>query len=165
MVRISIFIDNSNIFKGFKKYNIKADYEKLKNEITRSRELHGIYLYEGVVHPIKPGKKKWYNDLKLISGYTVKTSFDKQMDNGVIEKKVDLQMAIDIISLAYEDKYDTAVIVTGDGDFEPVIEKLKEMDKKVELWAFRYSLANTLKEKIEEDKMNFLDDVLSQLKI
>ena len=129
MERISIFIDNSNIFKGFKKYNIKVDYQKLKDAIVRNRELQAIFLYEGIIYPINPNKKKWYNDLKLISGYTVKTSFDKLTKTNVIEKKIDIKMAIDIISLAYEDKYDTAVLVTGDGDFVPVVKKLKHLNK------------------------------------
>jgi len=165
MTRISIFIDNSNIFKGFKKYNIKADYEKLKNIIVRNRELHGIYLYEGVIYPLNPSKKKWYNDLKLISGYTVKTSFDKLLKNNAIEKKIDIKMAIDMISLAYENQYDTAVLVSGDGDFVPVVKKLQKLNKNVELWAFKYSLANTLNEKIEEKDTFYIDDVLTKIKI
>ncbi|GAG58010.1 unnamed protein product, partial [marine sediment metagenome] len=36
----------------------------------------------------------------------------------------------DIISLAYENAYDTAVLVSGDGDFVPVVKKVKELDKK-----------------------------------
>jgi len=69
MERIIIFIDNSNIFKGFRKYNIKADYEKLKNIITRSRNLQGIFLYEGVVYPMSPEKKKLLEDLINKSGH------------------------------------------------------------------------------------------------
>jgi len=112
MQRIIIFIDNSNIFKGFRKYNVKADYEKLKNIITRDRNLQGIFLYEGVVYPMSPEKKKWYEDLSNRSGYVIKASFDKITFSETIEKKVDIKIAIDIISLAYENAYDTAVLVS-----------------------------------------------------
>jgi uncharacterized LabA/DUF88 family protein len=165
MVRIAIFIDNSNIFMGFKKYNIRADYEKLKQIITQNRELQNIFLYEGIIYPISPAKKKWYKDLKNNSGYIIKTSFDKIASNDTIEKKVDIKIAIDIISLAYENVYDTAVLVSGDGDFVPVVKKLKDLDKIVELWAFKYSLANTLKEEIEYANIYFLDDILNQIKL
>ena len=77
MDRIIIFKDNSNIFKGFRKYNIKADYEKLKHIITRGRNLRDIFLYEGAVYPMSPEKKKWYEDLSNRSGYEIKASFDK----------------------------------------------------------------------------------------
>ncbi len=162
MERVIVFIDNSNIFKGFRKYDIKADYEKLKNVITRDRELHGIFLYEGVVYPMSPEKKKWYKELSNRSGYVIKASFDKIASNGIIEKKVDIKIAIDIISLAYENAYDTAVLVSGDGDFVPVVKKVKELDKKIEVWAFRYSLANALK---EQENIHYLDDILSKIEM
>lgn len=165
MEQIIIFIDNSNIFQGFRKYNIKVDYEKLKNVITKNRKLHEIILYEGVVYPMSPEKKKWYKDLYNNSGYIIKTSFDKIAQEGRIEKKVDIKIAIDMISLAYENAYDTAVLVSGDGDFIPVVKKLKEMNKFVEIWGFKYSTANALMEEVELENVNYLDDVLNRIKM
>ncbi|MFX0019511.1 MAG: NYN domain-containing protein [Promethearchaeota archaeon] len=165
MEQIVVFIDNSNIFKGFRKYNIKADYEKLKKSITQGRKLNGIFLYEGVIYPMSPEKKKWYKDLSNKSGYVIKASFDKISFNDAIEKKIDIKIAIDIVSLAYENAYDTAVLVSGDGDFVPVVKKIKKLNKKVELWAFRYSLANTLKGEVEQENIYYLDDILSKIKM
>jgi len=165
MERIIIFIDNSNIFKGFQKYNIKANYEKLKNLITHGRKLDNIFLYEGVVYPMSPEKKNWYKELTSRSGYVIKVSFDKIATGGAIEKKVDIKIAIDIISLAYEDAYDTAVLVSGDGDFVPIVKKVKDLGKNVEVWAFRYSLANSLKRELEKENVNYLDQILSEIKI
>jgi uncharacterized LabA/DUF88 family protein len=165
MERIIIFVDNSNIFKGFQKYNILADYEKLKNLITGERKLGQIFLYEGVIYPISPEKKRWYKELSKRSGYIIKASFDKIVSNGVIEKKVDIKIAIDMVSLAYENAYDTAVLVSGDGDFLPVIKKVLELDKGVEIWAFNYSLANTLKEQIEQKNIFYLENILNKLKL
>ncbi|MHA1729838.1 MAG: NYN domain-containing protein [Promethearchaeota archaeon] len=163
--RIMIFIDNSNIFQGFKKYKIKADYEKLKNKISKDRQLHGIFLYEGVLYPITPKKKKWYGDLSNKSGYVIKTSFNKMSHQEFVEKKIDIQIAIDIISGAYENAFDTAVLVSGDGDFLPVAQKINELDKSLEIWAFKYSLANTLKEEVGLEKIYYLDDILSEIKM
>ena len=165
MNRIVIFVDNSNIFQGFKKYNIKADYEKLKNLITRGRNLQSIFLYEGIIYPISSEKKSWYKGLSSKSGYVIKASFDKISSQGVAEKKVDINIAVDIISLAYENAYDTAVLVSGDGDFVPVVKRLKEIGKSVEVWAFKYSLANTLKKELELENINYIDDILSNIKI
>ena len=165
MIRIIIFIDNSNIFKGFQIYNVKADYEELKNLITGGRKLDGIFLYEGIVYPMSPEKKNWYKELTTRSGYVIKASFDKIATGRAIEKKVDIKIAIDIISLAYEDAYDTAVLLSGDGDFVPIVKKVKELGKNVEIWAFRYSLANSLKREIEKKHLYYLDDILSQIEI
>ncbi|MHA1374304.1 MAG: LabA-like NYN domain-containing protein [Promethearchaeota archaeon] len=163
--RIIIFIDNSNIFKGFRKYNIKADYEKMKNFIARGRKLQAIFLYEGVVYPISPQKKRWYKELSNRSGYVIKTSFDKIAANGAVEKKIDIRIAIDIVSLAYENAYDTAVLVSGDGDFVPVIKKVKELEKNLEVWAFKYSLANIIKKELEQENIHYFEEILSEIKI
>lgn len=165
MERITIFIDNSNIFKGFRKYNVKVDYEKLKNIITKGRDLHEIFLYEGIVYPLSPEKKKWYKDLSEKSGYLIKTSFDKIAFNDAFEKKIDIKIAIDVISLAYEDAYDTAVLVSGDGDFVPVIKKVRELEKNVEVWAFRYSLANALQAELKQENLYYLDEILVKIKL
>jgi uncharacterized LabA/DUF88 family protein len=163
--RVMIFIDNSNIFKGFQKYNIKADYEKLKIIINKSRKLQNIFLYEGIVYPMSSEKKRWYDELGNRSGYVIKASFDKIASNGAVEKKIDINIAIDIVSLAYEDAYDTAVLVSGDGDFVPVIKKVNELNKKVEIWAFKYSLANIIKEELDQRNIHYLDDILNQLNL
>ncbi len=165
MERVMIFLDNSNIFQGFRKYDIKADYEKLKNLITKDRILQSIFLYEGVVYPMSPEKKNWYEELSNRSGYVIKASFDKIVSSGAIEKKVDINIAIDMISLAYENAYDTAVLVSGDGDFVPVVKKIKKLDKNVEIWAFEYSFANALKEEFKPGNIHYLDDILSKIKI
>ncbi len=165
MERIIIFIDNSNIFQGFRKYRVKVDYEKLKYALIKNRKLQYIFLYEGVVYPMSPEKKKWYKDLSNKSGYTIKASFNKIVSNYVMEKKIDIQIAIDIISLGYENAYDTAVLVSGDGDFVPVIKKIKELDINIEVWAFRYSLANALREALDKQKIYYLDDILNEIKM
>ncbi len=163
--RLIIFLDNSNIFKGFKKYKVKADYEKLKKIIANERRLEGIFLYEGIVYPLSRKKKKWYKNLRERSGYQIQTSFDKTISHNVFEKKVDVRIAIDMISLAYENKYDIAALVSGDGDFLPVIKKLKELGKVVEVWAFKYSLAYVLKEIIETENLFYLDDFLNEIRM
>ncbi|MEJ2296245.1 MAG: NYN domain-containing protein, partial [Candidatus Lokiarchaeota archaeon] len=116
-------------------------------------------------YPISQAKANWYKELSNRSGYAIKATFDKIISKGAIEKKVDINIAIDIISLGYENAYDTAVLLSGDGDFVPVVKKVKEMGKNVEVWAFNYSLAHALGEVIGQNKLFYIDDILSDLKI
>ncbi|MCM8829498.1 MAG: NYN domain-containing protein [Candidatus Omnitrophica bacterium] len=53
-----------------------------------------------------------------------------------IEKGVDILLACDMLSLAYNDAYDTAILVSGDGDFAYVIKNIKLLNKKVEVAYF-----------------------------
>ena len=70
-----------------------------------------------------------------------------------------------MVSDAYENAYDTAILVSGDGDFVPVIKKMKYLGKKIELWAFEYSLAKILIDEVGEEFIFLIDDFLEELKI
>ena len=48
------------------------------------------------------------------------------------EKGVDVLMAVDLLIGAYENTYDTVVLITSDTDLLPAIEKIRAMGKKVE---------------------------------
>jgi uncharacterized LabA/DUF88 family protein len=48
-----------------------------------------------------------------------------------VEKGVDSAIVTDMISLAWEEAYDVAVLVSSDGDFVPAVERLQEKGIKV----------------------------------
>lgn len=54
-----------------------------------------------------------------------------------VEKGVDVQMSVDMLHLAVTNTYDVAVIISGDGDFAPAVEAVKELGKHVELGRVR----------------------------
>ena len=43
----------------------------------------------------------------------------------------DVYLAVDLVSGAYENLYDTAIIVSGDEDFVPAIQKAQKLGKKI----------------------------------
>ena len=47
------------------------------------------------------------------------------------EKAVDVMIATDMVSMAYQDKYDIAYLLSSDSDFVPAIETVRETDRKV----------------------------------
>jgi uncharacterized LabA/DUF88 family protein len=57
----------------------------------------------------------------------------------------DIYLATDLVSFAYENKYDTAILVSGDGDFVPAIKKVQKLGKKVENAYFSANRSNFLK--------------------
>ena len=48
------------------------------------------------------------------------------------EKGVDIDLAVDMLSGAFEDRYDTAILVSSDGDFKPVVQAVQRRGKRVE---------------------------------
>lgn len=49
-----------------------------------------------------------------------------------VEKGVDVSIAVDMLVGAIDNQYDTAIIVSGDGDFVPVVEEIQRIRKNVE---------------------------------
>lgn len=57
-----------------------------------------------------------------------------------------MELALDMHNKALNDEYDTAILVSGDGDFIDVVKRLQELGKRVEVVSFR---ARTNKELIK----------------
>jgi len=51
--------------------------------------------------------------------------------HGTLEKGVDTKLAVDMIAMAWDDIYDTAVIVSNDSDFIPAVKLLNARGKKI----------------------------------
>ena len=47
------------------------------------------------------------------------------------EKRVDVSIAVDMITMAYAERFDTAYLLSADGDFVPAVEAVKSRGKKV----------------------------------
>ena len=57
----------------------------------------------------------------------------KKKGDRYVQKSVDIQLAIDMLSKAFKDQYDVAILVSGDADFVRVVEIVKDLGKHVEL--------------------------------
>jgi uncharacterized LabA/DUF88 family protein len=55
---------------------------------------------------------------------------------GTRSKGVDIALTTDLLSGAYRDNYDAAVLCAGDGDYEPLVEEVKRLAKLVYLLFF-----------------------------
>jgi uncharacterized LabA/DUF88 family protein len=58
--------------------------------------------------------------------------------DGYHEKGIDVLMAVDLLIGAYENLYDTAILVSSDTDLIPALEKVRSMKKKVEYIGFSH---------------------------
>ena len=67
---------------------------------------------------------------------------------GTQAKGVDITITRDMLMHGYQDNYDVAVLIAGDGDYVPLIEELKRRGKVVSVAFFsekKYGLNNELK--------------------
>ncbi len=55
----------------------------------------------------------------------------KKKDFFWVEKSVDVNIATDMVSMAHENEYDVAYLLSADGDFTPAVQKVHDIGKKV----------------------------------
>lgn len=146
--RVIVLIDGSNFYHRLEEigvYNqLKFDYYQFANHLSRGRKIVWRNYYVGVVRA-RPDDKKAQelrrNQQKLFAtlrkaefslyfGYLLKS------DKKYHEKGVDVNIAVDLLVGAYEDQYDTAILVSSDTDLLPVILKVRQLGKKVEYVGF-----------------------------
>lgn len=154
--RISIFIDGSNLYHSLRALHVdKIDFQKLVNVLRKERLLISVFYYNAPLDISIDKKKYWEQQkffyiLRKLPGFNVVLSrrkrFKKQDGSfGYEVKGDDVYLAIDLVSGAYENLYDTAIIVSGDEDFVPAIQKVKKLGKNVENAYFIRSSSSTLK--------------------
>ena len=80
-----------------------------------------------------------------------------------VEKGIDIALATDLVSLAWENAFDTAVIVSGDSDFLEAIRRVKQKGRKVEIVAFNASFSAD--KKTAGDRTVILDDILDKIRL
>ena len=129
--RIMVFIDLRNIVECGRSFSkkIKPDIKGLVNATVRERDLVGVYVFDSAWCG-KKSSEPLHDELKSL-GFNVfiKRGHDKETHK---QKEVDMEMGIQIVSRAFKNEYDTAIVITGDRDFLPAIENVKKMGKRVE---------------------------------
>lgn len=147
--RIMIFIDGSNFYHGIKKNvgeNADIDFTKFGKVVAGDRKLIRIYYYNAPLdqrmNPVKYKKQQMFFDklrqtpnLKLILVRMQKRFIDGKTI--YVVKGDDIHIATDMIVLASKNAYDTAVLVSGDGDFVPAVKAVQEFGKSVENYYFQ----------------------------
>lgn len=143
-----VFIDGSNFYHGLRKNIGKADidFSRLAAAISGKRKFVRTHYYNAPLDqqadPAKYSKQQRFFDrlrntpnLKLIL-----VRLQKRMIEGklvYVVKGDDIHLATDMIVLASKNAYDTAVLVSGDGDFVPAVRAVQEMGKRVENYYFK----------------------------
>lgn len=162
MEKISIFIDGDNFYHSLKKiYGSSKNYndfnfEKFCNFLAKGRKIISIFYYNASLDITKnlekyKGQQRFFEKIKKIQGFNlVLCKLIKRKIKGTekfyyIIKEDDIHLAADMIKGAYENLYDAAVLVSGDGDFVPAVNIVKERGKKVENAYFKQTLSWNLK--------------------
>ena len=123
MKKVSIFADVQNIYYTTKqKYDCNFDYNKFWSLATRNREVVNASAYATFRGDQK--QTGFQNILRAI-GFEVKLKPYISRNDGSAKGDWDVGIAIDIMEFAKQS--DVIVLVSGDGDFDLLIKKIKTL--------------------------------------
>lgn len=143
--RVAIFIDTQNLYHSAKNlYNAKVNFKNVLEEALAGRHLVRAIAY---VIATEAGDETDFFEALTKIGIETKIKDLQVFYGGNKKGDWDVGLAIDAIRLA--PKVDTIILATGDGDFEPLIEYLKN-STQVEVISFGRSTSARLKE-VSED--------------
>lgn len=118
------YIDGSNLYKGIGELGWKLDYQRFRVWLREKYSVQRAYLFLGLI----PRYKNLYTYLQE-AGFTLvfkETIYDL---DGKAKGNCDADLVLQVVKDTYENHFDKAVLITGDGDFACVVQFLKDKNK------------------------------------
>jgi len=142
--RVGVFIDVQNMYYSAKSmYKAKVDFAQILKAAVSGRSLIRAIAYVIKTDIVKE-EKNFFDALEKI-GFEVKSKDLQVFYGGHKKGDWDIGIAMDMIELA--PKLDTVILVSGDGDFIPLVRHLKHaLGVRVEVIAFGKSSSTKLRE-------------------
>lgn len=157
--RVSVYIDFRNIEGSLKDAfphdsGLSIDYKKLIKTIVGDRTLVNACIFDGFFKK-EPYENEFLYRYLSSQGFIV---YLIEVDlKSKAQKGLDVLIACTMLQHAYENQYDTAVILSGDKDFLPAMKVIRGMGKRVEGSGFDCSTSNDLR--INSTRWHRIDDM------
>lgn len=144
--RIGIFVDVQNLYySAYNIYHSRVNFGAIVENIVKDRKLIRAIAY--VIKADQPEEQGFFDALTK-QGYEIRQKPLQTFIGGAKKGDWDVGITLDIISLV--DKLDVVVLVSGDGDFDDVIQYIKNNGARAEVVAFGKSTASRIKEMADD---------------
>ena len=132
--RLGVFVDVPNLMYGVESGR-PVHMGRLLNMLREGRELVRATAYSPISDdPREPVEQQKFVAPFVPYDYRIVTKPLKRFADGSIKGNFDVEMAIDMVSMA--DRVDVIVIVSGDADFARAVEAVQNRGVRVEVAAF-----------------------------
>ena len=144
--RVAVLIDVPNLYHSAKNlYGARVNFKNLLLEAIAGRQLIRAIAY--ATKADEPGEGSFFDALEK-AGIEVRLKDLQVYPDGTKKGDWDVGLAVDAVRLC--SNVDVIVLVTGDGDFIPLIEYLKALGKHIEVIGFGKTSSFRLKEIADE---------------
>jgi len=175
--RAAVYIDGSNLYHKLKDLKVENstnfDYQGFCRLLARNRKIVSCRYYVGVVRAKEndaKGQKMRIAQTKLFENLRKQNFslfYGYLMNSGgkYHEKGVDVHIATDLLVGAYEDLYDTAILISSDSDLVPAVRKIKSLGKELEYVGFSHSPCLALQKYATLSRLLIRDDIEGLIRV
>lgn len=143
--RVGVFIDVENLYHSAKKlFEARVNFKQILKDTMQDRKLVRAIAY---VIKTETGEEKPFFDALTHLGIETKV---KGLQVYGEFKKADWDVGITVDAIKMSPSLDVVLLLSGDGDFAPLVEYLKNHGKQVEIAAFSKSTSSKLKEAADD---------------
>jgi len=144
--RIGIFVDTQNMYHSARNlFNSRVNFKEILRQATAGRKLISAVAYV-ITSPTK--EEAAFFEAMEKSGFKIKTKDLQIFPGGAKKADWDVGIAMDAIKLS--PRLDVIILVSGDGDYVPMVEYLQNHGLQVEVIAFGESSSKSLREAADD---------------
>ena len=144
--RIAVLIDVQNFYHSAKNlYGQRVNFKEVLDAAVSGRQLIRSFAY---VVSTESGEEKMFFEALEKVGVEIRVKDLQIFYGGAKKADWDVGIAVDAIRLSQQ--VDVIVLMSGDGDFVPLVEYLKNQGVQIEVMAFGKSASSRLREAADE---------------
>jgi uncharacterized LabA/DUF88 family protein len=144
--RVGVFIDTQNLYHSARNlYKARVNFGAVLKDAVAGRKLVRAVAY--VITTEAGDEKNFFEALQKL-GIETKTKDLQIFSGGAKKADWDVGLAVDAIKMS--PRLDSVVIVSGDGDFIPLVEYLQTIGIQVEVVSFGKSTSSKLRETADD---------------
>jgi len=144
--RVGVFIDTQNLYHSARNlYKARVNFGAVLKDAVAGRKLVRAVAY---VITTEAGDEKNFFEALTKLGIETKTKDLQIFHTGTKKGDWDVGLTVDAIKMA--PRLDSVVIISGDGDFIPLVEYLQTIGVQVEVVSFGKSTSGKLREAVDD---------------
>jgi uncharacterized LabA/DUF88 family protein len=142
--RVGVFVDVANLLYSARTLRMTIDFGKLLDFLRGNRRLVRAHAY--CPTSPQPGDDQMFLQAVKGLGYRITTKNYKTFASGAKKADMDLDLCMDVVRLVDGGAVDCIVLVSGDGDFIPMLDYCSDHGVRVEVVAFDESMSASLRQ-------------------
>ena len=154
------FIDSQNLNLGVRSQGWKLDFGKFRQYLITKYNVKKTFLFIGYIR----GNQSLYTYLQSVGYICIfKPTLELKEDKNEVKVKGNVDAELVLHAMIEYQNYDTAIIITGDGDFYCLVDYLNKKGKLLKLLIPNVHKYSKLLRPFAPNKIDFMNNLKNKL--